>query len=146
MLVDRTDRRILEALERQARLPNKDLARQVGLSESACLERVRKLERSGAIIGYRAMVAPAALGRAFEGMAEISLSNLPSDAIVAFDELIQRKQEILAATRISGHCDFLLHFAAPDVSHWRALCADLDQIGVGPGRVRLGVVISRSKS
>ena len=56
--LDRIDRRILMALQEEGRLSNVELARQVGLSPTPCLERVRRLEQSGYIEGYRALLNP----------------------------------------------------------------------------------------
>jgi Lrp/AsnC family transcriptional regulator, leucine-responsive regulatory protein len=64
--MDEVDRAILNLLHRDARIPNSELAKRVGLSPSPCLRRVRNLEAAGVITGYRATVAPTAMDRGFE--------------------------------------------------------------------------------
>ena len=61
--LDRIDRKILDALQRQGRIPMTELASQVGLSASPCTERVRRLEREKVITGYHAHLSPEALGK-----------------------------------------------------------------------------------
>src|SRR5690348_7445231 len=75
VLVDRTDRAIIEQRRRDARLANTELADRVGLTPSPCLRRVRRLENEGIILGYHARIAPAALGRGFEVHVEFDLAN-----------------------------------------------------------------------
>lgn len=143
--IDSLDEAILDILEQSARLPNRDLARKVGLSDSACLERVRRLERIGAILGYRADVSPAARGIAFEAWADISLPYLDARTVAQFQALVAAHANVACVFRVTGHCDFLLQFSSPSQAEWRAFCAVLEQIGIGPGRVRLALTIGQVK-
>lgn len=143
--LDRLDEAILDILEQSARLPNRELARRVGLSDSACLERVRRLERIGVILGYRADISPTARGMAFEAWANISLSDLAPGTAAKFEALIKAHTYVARAFRVTGHCDFVVQFSGPSQAEWRAFCVALEQIGIGPGQVRLALTIGQVK-
>ena len=87
--LDRTDRKILDILQRQGRISMTDLAEQIGLSTSPCSERVRRMEREGVITGYYARVDPKAIGKTLLVFIEIKLSSKSGDV---FDEV---RQELL---------------------------------------------------
>ena len=88
--LDRIDRKILVELQKDGRLANVELARRVGLSPTPCLERVRKLEAEGFILGYNAQVDPHKVGAALLVFVEITLSKTsPED----FDEFSKARSE-----------------------------------------------------
>ena len=72
--LDRTDRKILDILQRQGRISMTDLAEQIGLSTSPCSERVRRMEREGVISGYHARIDPQAIGKTLLVFVEITRS------------------------------------------------------------------------
>ena len=72
--LDRVDRRILDLLQKNGRMPITELADKVGLSSTPCTERVRRMEREGVITGYHARVDPRALGRPLLVFVELKLS------------------------------------------------------------------------
>lgn len=113
--LDEIDRRILDALLYDARVSNATLARRVGLSESATLERVRRLEKSGVILGYSTRVAPAALGQNVSALVTIRLKSQSDDDIQAFVQAIQRFDNVLSCYEVMGSCDYVAHVAAEDV-------------------------------
>jgi DNA-binding Lrp family transcriptional regulator len=71
--LDRIDRALVRALQKDARLSNKELAAQVGLAPSSCLERVRRLRRTGVLRGFHADVAPEALGVGLQALIAVQL-------------------------------------------------------------------------
>ena len=73
--LDKLDRRILKLLQQDGRMAMKDLAEQVGLTVTPCIERVRRMERDGVITGYHARVDPAQLGAALLVFVEITLGH-----------------------------------------------------------------------
>ncbi|PZO54724.1 MAG: ArsR family transcriptional regulator [Alphaproteobacteria bacterium] len=146
MRVDEKDRRILEILRQNARLTNKDLAKQVGLSSSACLERVRGLERAGAIKGYYARIDPALAPASFEVWANIVLLDLPGSTQDAFLTLADSSVHVASVLQLTGAFDCVLQFAANDAKAWRLFCAQLSSIGIGAERVTFGLVVSVHKS
>ena len=145
MELDATDGSILLCLEHEARISNKDLAARVGLSESACRERVRKLERAKVILGYKALVSPAIVRNRVEAWADISLHDLPQAVCHQFLEIVARTPTIALAFQMSGAYDFLIYFVAPDISQWRVFCSELRPLGIASSRIRFGVVVESHK-
>ena len=84
--IDRIDRKILRILQDDGRIANVALAKRVGLSATACLERVKKLEREGVIESYHARINPAKLGANLMVFVEITLSRTSADAFAEFSE------------------------------------------------------------
>ncbi len=145
MRLDEKDRKILDVLQRRARTANKALAKEVGLSNSACLERVRRLERLGAIKGYHARVDSTVIAASFEVWANIALLDLPQSTQEAFVALANGSAHVASVFQLTGAFDYLLHFAASDAKAWRSFCADLGLIGIGPERVAFGLVVTTHK-
>ena len=129
MSLDQKDRQILEALTRDARLKNTELARRVGLSPSATLARVRRLERSGTIVGYRAIVGRPGSTERVEGWADIRLVDPSPGLIDQFIRLVEAAPEIVEAHRIAGHYDFIVRFCAGDLGAWNEFRRNLDALG-----------------
>lgn len=113
--LDRTDRRILRELQADGRLPIVELAERVSLSPTACQRRVRKLEETGVIERYAAVLSPAALGQQVEAFVRVSIERQSRDVTQAFEEAIRRRPEIRASYVMTGDLDFLLHVLVPDL-------------------------------
>ena len=106
IVIDSIDRGILGELERDGRVRWQDLGRRVGLSPTATAERVRRLERSGVIAGYRAVIDPVALGRSLECLVDVRLlPGFDRDVFLAF---LARTDEITDAVHLTGHSDYSL--------------------------------------
>lgn len=119
--LDRLDRRILDALQREGRLSMTELAARVGLSASPCSERVRRMEREGVITGYHARVDPAALGRNLLVFVEITLS-AKSDAV--FDQVraaMRAVPDVQECHLVSGSFDYLVKARLPAMADYRNL-------------------------
>jgi Lrp/AsnC family leucine-responsive transcriptional regulator len=134
------DRLIIEVLQQNGRISNKDLASVVGLSNSACLERTRRLERTGVIIGYGAQIAPAYATPHFEVLASVRTLDLPADMQKRLRAIIEACNHIVCAYQLSGAFDCGIHFACDLPAEWRAFCAQLESIGVSSERVSFGIV------
>ena len=117
--LDRIDRAILAALQNDARLTNKELAFQVGLAPSSCLDRVRRLRTDGRIRGYHADVEPASLGIALQAMVFIQLHAHSRAAVQDFIAAVAPRPEVLTLTHVAGRHDFIVHVAARDTAHLR---------------------------
>ena len=115
MKLDDIDRRILAALQRDGRLSMVDLASQVGLSATPCLRRVKRLEQSGVITGYAAIVDPAATGRSLHAFVQVNLDSHTEDTVTAFQRAIMARPEVVACYPISGEFDYLLQVMVPDL-------------------------------
>jgi DNA-binding Lrp family transcriptional regulator len=118
-LLDRTDRAILAALQRDGRLPNNVLADRVGLSPAPCLRRVRRLETEGYIAGYAALLAPERLDRGLVVYVRIRLSHQTREAIECFEREILAVPDVLECHAMLGHPDYVLRVAARDLDQYR---------------------------
>jgi DNA-binding Lrp family transcriptional regulator len=143
--IDRTDVRLIEGLQAAARISNQDLAAQVDLSPSACLTRVRRLERNGVIRGYFADVALPKLGSCLEVFAEVTLTNHTPGDFKRFEAAIERRPEIVEAFQVSGAFDYLLHIVCRDMTHYRELNDALTNGKHGVLKVQSQVVMAESK-
>lgn len=113
--LDRIDLRILHELQRDGRLPIVDLAERVALSPTACQRRVKKLEDSGVIARYAAILDPAALGRQVEAFVRVSIERQSRDVTQTFEDAIRARPEIRACYVMTGDLDFLLHVQVADL-------------------------------
>lgn len=119
--MDRIDRKILAELQNDGRLSVTELAERVGLSLSPCHRRVRALEQSGAIQGYRARLDPAILGLNFSAMVFVTLREGNREAVAAFEAALMAIPQIVDAQRLFGEPDYLLHVVTQDLPAFRQL-------------------------
>ena len=113
--MDEVDRAILEALERHGRISNAELAAHIGLSPSPCLRRMRRLEETGVIRGYRAVIDPAAMGRSLRVFAGVRLVRHGRKEVVAFEHAVIQLSEVVACHHVTGNYDYLLHVEVADL-------------------------------
>jgi len=106
--LDETDLHILEILQRDGRLSNAKLAREVGLSAPPMLERVKKLERMGVIKSYRAILDAQKIGRSFFVFAAVNLDVKELSNAATFEQTVAAMPEVLECHHIAGDIDFLL--------------------------------------
>jgi Lrp/AsnC family leucine-responsive transcriptional regulator len=114
--VDDIDRSILTTLERHGRISNDDLAARVGLSPSPCLRRVRKLEQTGVIRGYQALVDPAAVGRSLRVFAGVRLIRHARADVAAFERAVTQLPEVVHTHHVTGNYDYLLQIEVADLA------------------------------
>ncbi len=117
--LDRTDLKILELLQKEGRISNVELAKQVALSPTPCLERVRRLEREGYISGYVALTDPNKLNASTLAFIQVSLINTSSDNLREFNERIRNMPEIEACHMVAGGFDYLLKIRCSDMHHYQ---------------------------
>lgn len=129
--VDTIDRAIIDQLQRDARLPNVELAERVGLSPSPCLRRVRRLEGDGVIVGYRAQIDPVAQGRAFEVLLNVDLTTKDRDTFLAFEREVAAMDEVVELRRLFGLPDYFVRVTTRDLDAYEAFIAD--RLGRAPG-------------
>ena len=113
-------------------------------SPPACLERVKRLEQGGVIVGYRAIIDPKAVGAHFEAWAEISLSDHSAETLARFHSLLNGTPAIVSAYQVAGPYDFQLRFLAPSIEAWKDFRARMTEFGVSAAR--LSVVIDSVKA
>lgn len=122
--MDRIDRRILQELQRDGRLSNTELADRVGLTPSPCLRRVRQLEESGVIRGYRALLDGTAVGRGFEAFVTVVMRYEDHDTVAEFERQVAGMPEVVEAHRLFGDPDFLLRVAVADLAAYERFYTD----------------------
>ena len=122
MKLDRYDRRILEALQRDGRISNQDLADRIGLSPSPCLRRVRALEECGLITGYRALLDARKLDLTLLALIHISMDRHTPERFARFDAVVRELPEVLECLLITGQeADYQLKVIVRDMEAYQSL-------------------------
>lgn len=134
-MLDAVDRALVLALVRDGRASNAALARQVGVAESTCLDRVRALHRRGIVTGVHAQLDLARVGLPIDAMIAVRLSGHDREAVDAFGEHVSGLPGVLAAYNVTGADDFLVHVAAASPEALREFV--LDHLSGYPGVVHL---------
>lgn len=119
MMNDEIDARIMQLLSREGRLSNVELAERVGLSASACSRRVAELERTGAILGYRAVIAPGARGGGFTVFVAVGLSEHTKSAQEKFERAVARAWQVRECHNITGTVEYMLRVEVPDLPAYK---------------------------
>lgn len=122
--LDRIDRALVDALQNDARLSNKELAARVGLAPSSALGRVRRLFDTGVIRGTHADVDPAALGVGLQALVILRLNQHGRDTVQAFRQHLASLPEVTALWYVGGEDDFLVHVMVRDTRHLHDLLMD----------------------
>jgi Lrp/AsnC family leucine-responsive transcriptional regulator len=125
MDIDRIDRKILDALQREGRLPITELAERVGLSASPCGERVRRLERSGVIQGYHARLNPEAMGRSLLVFVELTLSSKSTEVFEKMRRELLAEPRVLECHLVSGPFDYLIKARLAAMREYRDLLGQI---------------------
>jgi DNA-binding Lrp family transcriptional regulator len=121
--LDAIDVKILAALQSDGRMTIQKLAGAVGLSARPCLERVRRLQASGVIAGYQAVIELQRLSRPVTILSEIALETQAARA--SFERRLKSIDEIVECWEISGPSDYLARFVCADLGRYEALTAEL---------------------
>lgn len=119
--MDDLDRKILAELQRDGRLTVTELADRVRLSISPCHRRLRALEDSGVISGYRAHLDAHALGLTFESLIFVTMRAADHETVDAFETQVAAIREVLQAQRLFGDPDYLLRVVAADLPAFQRL-------------------------
>ncbi|MET8782063.1 MULTISPECIES: Lrp/AsnC family transcriptional regulator [unclassified Streptomyces] len=118
--MDAIDRAIIAELERDGRLTNVELAQRVGLTTGPCLRRVQRLEADGVIRGYRAVIDPSAVSRAFEVLVDITLEAQDAETVERFEQTLAGAQEVLELRRLFGSPDYVVRVGVADLPAYEA--------------------------
>lgn len=116
--LDRTNRRILNILQKDCSITNNELAKRVGLAPATTLERVRKLENRGILQEYVALINPKSIDRDTLAFVELSLTSHTPDSVEEFNTKIMNLPEVEACYRISGDKDYLLKIRVKDIKDY----------------------------
>ena len=117
--LDRIDRRILNVLQRDGRIANVELARQVNLTPTPCLERVKRLEKDGFITDYVALINPVKANAALCAYIEIQLVSSTTDAFKRFNQEMLDLPEVQECQMVAGGFDYLIKIRVADMQHYQ---------------------------
>lgn len=133
--MDAIDRKILAQLQVQGRMTITELAQHVQLSVSPCHRRLRELERSGSIRGYRAVVDPVALGLTFQALVFVTMRQEDRETLLGFEAAVAKIPHVVQAHRLFGDPDYLLRVVTTDLGAYQRL--EDDELSALPGVQRL---------
>ncbi|MBR0649408.1 Lrp/AsnC family transcriptional regulator [Roseomonas terrae] len=133
--IDDADHRILRALREDGRMTNAALAEAVGLSPSACLRRLRLLERSGVIRGYTAIIDEPAARDTVTVIVQITLDRQTEEHLSRFETAVRRLPEVRECYLMTGMSDYLLRVEARDAADYERI--HKEQLSRLPGVARI---------
>lgn len=146
MNLDKQDFSILEVLQKDGRISNRNLAREVSLSPSPSWRRLRALEKEGVIERYAAVVKREAVGLPIMGFAHVTLHDHNTETVEKFDRAIMDADQVLECHATSGEHDYMLKVVAPDMASYQEfLSGYLLTIGV-VRTVNTSFVLKQQKS
>ncbi|MDQ1124913.1 Lrp/AsnC family transcriptional regulator [Microbacterium trichothecenolyticum] len=119
--LDSIDLLILRELQHDGRLTNQELADRVGLSPSPCLRRVRHLEQTGVIEGYRAVVSPKAVALPITAFVRLRLASHEGATVDAVEERLRSIPHIVEAHLLAGDWDYLVRIVVPSFDAYERL-------------------------
>ena len=117
--LDQFDRRILDCLAEDGRMSITDLAKRVGLSNTPCQQRLKRLLAERYIEGFKAVLSPVKMGLDHVAFAEVKLTNTHEDALRAFNEAVKKIPEVEECHMIAGRFDYLLKIRTRDIRRYR---------------------------
>jgi DNA-binding Lrp family transcriptional regulator len=144
--LDAIDWKILHELQREGRITNVELARRVGISAPPCLRRLRALENSGIIEGYRALLDERALGYDLVAFAFISLSSQAEADLIKFEEKLREWTIVRTAWMVSGETDFILYCVAKNLRTFQNFVIQDLTATENVGGVRTSLTIRQTKN
>jgi DNA-binding Lrp family transcriptional regulator len=145
MELDTTDWKILRLLQSDARISNVDLARQVGLSPSPCLNRVRALEQSGYISRYVSLLDPLRVGLKVSVFIQVTLEKQIEPALATFERAIRDRPEVMECYLMTGDADYLLRVVVPDLQAVEHFILNFLSRVPGVGNIRSSFALKQVK-
>lgn len=123
-VLDRVDQQLVALLEKDGRMPNATLAREVGVAESTCLVRVRLLRERGVIRGIHADIDPAMVGRSVQAMIAVRFGGHRRTHFEEFREEVPKLPGVIGAFHVSGATDYFVHVACESADALRDFVLD----------------------
>ncbi|MSQ70897.1 MAG: Lrp/AsnC family transcriptional regulator [Betaproteobacteria bacterium] len=145
LLLDTTDWKILARLQRDARISNIELARQVNLSPSPCLVRVRNLEAAGVINHYVTLLEPLAIGLTVSVFIQVRLEKQVESALEIFERAIGDRAEVMECYLMTGDSDYLLRVVVADVQAVERFIVDFLAKIPGVGNLKSSFALKQVK-
>jgi len=139
-MIDEIDRKILKELQTDARVSYAELGRRVGLTTPAVIERVRKLEDSGVITGYRADIDTAKVGLSITAFVRMSITGVDYSHII---EVAEQSNEVLECHRGTGGDSFIMKVAVSSVEHLQEVIDRLVPYGITTTTIVLSSPVKR---
>jgi len=139
---DEIDIAILDQLQRDSKITNAKLAKRVGISPPSTLERVKKLEQSGIIRRYVAIVDPASVGKGMSAIVSITLREHGEDRLRAFADAVAKLEEVRGVYHTAGDEDFFLRVAVTDMSQYEDFVVRKLSAIKNIGRIRTSFCLS----
>jgi len=139
-MIDEIDRKILKELQEDARTSYAELGRRVGLTTPAVIERVRKLEDAGIIVGYRADIDTAKVGLPITAFVRMSISGVDYSHII---EVAQQSAEVLECHRGTGGDSFIMRVVLSSVEHLQEVIDRLTPYGITTTTIVLSSPVKR---
>lgn len=144
--MDATDQKLLVLLQKDARLPNAQLAERLNISASSCWRRVKALEDAGVIARYSAVVDPAAMGLEFEAIVQVHLMRHNTQALSQFIADVQRRPEVVACYATTGQADYHLRVICRDIEAYNVFLEQFLFVQPAVNSAQTNVVLRRIKS
>lgn len=119
ILLDDLDKKIIVLLEKNAKMGNKEIAAEIGLSVTPTFERIKRLERNGVIKGYTAIVDKRKIGKGLKVICQVSLKAHNLDLLLGFEDEIVHLKEVSACYHIAGNYDYLLSIEVRDMDEYQ---------------------------
>lgn len=119
MSINKIDRKILSALQQDGRIKYSELASQVGLTTSPCIERIKRLERDGYIRSYTAVLNPEKLNAAMVVMVQVRLDRSIKDSFAKFRKSVLALRQVQECYLVTGNYDFIIKARVSDMSAYR---------------------------
>lgn len=119
MNLDNTDKEILQKLQQNSKITNKELSNGLSLSVTAVFERIKRLERNGVISGYVALVKPDKVEKAFMVLTQIKLVQHTKSNVIKFEADVVKLPEVLECYHVSGEYDYILKVLVKDMEAYR---------------------------
>lgn len=142
--LDKIDLSILDVLQRNSRISNVNLAKEVSLSASPCLERVKRLENEGYIERYGAILNAKKLKFGLTAYVEVTLDKSTSEVFDTFAKDVQKIKQVAECDMVAGGFDYLLKIRISDMAEYRSVLGEVVDIA-GVAKNRTFVVIEKIK-
>lgn len=138
--MDRIDEEIIQLLAQNAKLTQQEISDRVGVSLSAGQRRIKLLEQSGVISGYKAVIDPAYLGQGLTVFVLVSLERHSRDGVRAFEAAVSRLPMIKEIYHVAGEYDFILRVAVADIKDYQNF--NYDELANIPGMGKTSSLIA----
>ncbi|HWH84047.1 MAG TPA: Lrp/AsnC family transcriptional regulator [Burkholderiaceae bacterium] len=146
ILLDPYSRKILQALQRDARQTVQQLSAAVGLSPTPCWKRVKEMEAAGVIRGYTALVDPEKVGLPLTVLVEVNLTQHSEGLVQRFEDAVAASPHIVRCQSTTGAADYLMTVLAADIKHYERLLHDTLFKLPGVTHLRSSIVLKEVKA